>query len=194
MCWMAAIPLGMVAAGALKGSYDSSKAEGAAITSSRLSNIEQLRQMNIQNANMSLQAREKLEESTSDLTDQNLSKLQAMGAVRAAIGESGLEGNSMNRVARISEGQYVREAAKVTENYRRDYQSIFAGQLGNIESTRNQIRYSQKSETKGQSALSQAISGALGIGAAAASAFGSNASTGKGKAPISAAKGTPTGR
>ncbi|MBX9237601.1 internal virion protein B, partial [Klebsiella pneumoniae] len=75
-----------------------------------------------------------------DLTVKNLDKVEVMGAIRAAIGEGNLEGASMERISRIEEGKFIREANAVTDNYRRDYASLFAQQLGNSVSTMDLVK------------------------------------------------------
>lgn len=195
MCWMAAIPVAMAGVQALSGQAASAKAQAAEIKMMRAQSREQLKQLNIQNADMNLQQRDNLEAAQDELTAQNLQKVQAMGAIRAAIGESMLEGQSMKRVQMIAEGDYIREANKVTDNYRRDYAAIFKQQVGATESVKSQIAARNKAEPKRKSHLAQALE----VGGSMASSFASQYAAGgfdsKGtKAPISAAKGTKTGR
>lgn len=195
MCWMAAIPIAMMGAQSLSNSYASAKATGAEITAMRRQSKEQIKQMNIQNADLTLQQRDELEEAQDELTSQSLQKVQAMGSIRAAIGEGNLEGASLDRVQRITEGDYIREANKVTENYHRNYAAIFQQQVGLTESTKSQIAARNRSEPKGKSKLAQALDFGATVGSAFASQYASGAFDAKStKAPISAAKGTKTGR
>ena len=160
----------------------------------RRQSAQMIKESNIQNANASLEQKQKLEEASADLTAKNLDKVQAMGTIRAAIGEGNLEGNSMDRISRIEEGKYIREANAVTDNYRRDYASLFAQQLGNSESTIDQVKTLQKAENKGRSKLSQVLDGAAAVGSQAAAAYASGGFDSKGtKAPISKAQGTKVG-
>lgn len=170
MCWMAAIPVAMAGAQALSGAHSQAKAVAAQNKAMRLQSIEQLKQLNIQNADLSLQQRDELEAAQDQLTAGNLQKVQALGAIRAAIGESNLEGRSLERVQRVSEGDYIREANKVTENYKRDYAAIFKQQVGGTESTRSAISYRNKSEGK-YSRLQSALDVGLTVGAEAAKAY-----------------------
>lgn len=195
MCWMAAIPIAMQGAQALSSQSAANKATAAEIKMMRQQSREQLRQMNIQNADLSLQQRSNLEAAQDELTAQNLQKVQAMGSIRAAIGESNLEGASMERVKRIAEGDFIREANKVTDNYRRDYAAIFQQQIGLTESTRSQIEARNKAEPKQRSKLQNILDPLAVVGSATASAYASGAFDSKTtKAPIRAAKGTKTGR
>lgn len=195
MCWMAAIPIAMTAVQGLSSQNAANKATAAEIKMMRQQSIEQMKQMNIQNADLSLQQRSNLEAAQDELTAQNMQKVQAMGSIRAAIGEGNLEGASMERIKRISEGDYIREANKVTDNYRRDYAAIFQQQVGLTESTKSQIRARNKGEPKQKSKLATILDPLSLVTSQAASSYASGAFDSKSnQAPISAAKGTKTGR
>lgn len=196
MCWPAAIPIALAGVQAVSNQYTQSKMIAAQTAAGRRQAIELLKQTNIQNADLSLQARSKLEEASSELTSQNMQKVQAMGSIRAAIGESMLEGSSMDRIKRVTEGQFIREANMVTENYRRDYQAIFAQQLGGTQSAASQISEIYKGEQKQKSKLQMILDPLTAMGGAAASAYADGKFDSKPttKAPIVAAKGTKTGR
>ncbi|ANM45761.1 internal virion protein [Escherichia phage 64795_ec1] len=196
MCWPTAIPIALSGVQAVSNQYTQSKMIAAQTAAGRRQAIELLKQTNIQNADLSLQARSKLEEASSELTSQNMQKVQALGSIRAAIGESMLEGSSMDRIKRVTEGQFIREANMVTENYRRDYQAIFAQQLGGTQSAASQISEIYKGEQKQKSKLQMVLDPLAIMGSSAASAYASGAFDSKSttKAPIVAAKGTKTGR
>lgn len=194
MCWMAAIPIAMTAVQAIGQSRNEAKMIGLQNDQMRRQSAQMIKESNIQNANASLEQKQKLEEASADLTAKNLDKVQAMGTIRAAIGEGNLEGASMERISRIEEGKFIREANAVTDNYRRDYASLFAQQLGNSESTIDQVKTLQKAENKGRSKLSQVLDGAAAVGSQAAAAYASGGFDSKGtKAPISKAQGTKVG-
>lgn len=196
MCWAAAIPIAIAGAQAVSRQSAQAKMIAAQTAAGRRQAIELMKQTNIQNADLSLQARSKLEEASSELTSQNMQKVQAMGSIRAAIGESMLEGSSMDRIKRVTEGQFIREANMVTDNYRRDYQAIFAQQLGGTQSAASQISEIYKGEQKQKSKLQMVLDPLAIMGSSAASAYASGAFDSKStnKAPITAAKGTKTGR
>lgn len=196
MCWPAAIPIALAGAQAISSQNAQSKMIAAQTAAGRRQAMEIMKQTNIQNADLSLQARSRLEEASSELTSQNMQKVQALGSIRAAIGESMLEGSSMDRIKRVTEGQFIREANMVTENYRRDYQAIFAQQLGGTQSAASQISEIYKGEQKQKSKLQMVLDPLAIMGSSAASAYASGAFDSKSttKAPIVAAKGTKTGR
>lgn len=195
MCWVAAIPIAMAGAQALSSQNSQNQATAAQIKAMRMQSKEQLKQMNIQNADLSLQARSELETLQDDLTAHNMQKVQALGSVRAAIGEGMLEGASMERVQRVTEGDYIREANKLTDNYKRNYAAIFQQQVGLVQTTKSQIAARNKSEPKQRSKLQNILDPLAIMGSAAASQYASGGfdSTST-KAPIVAAKGTKTGR
>ncbi|YP_009966370.1 internal virion protein [Klebsiella phage SH-Kp 152234] len=194
MCWMAAIPIAMAAAQSVGNARNATKATGLQNDQMRRQSAQMIKESNIQNANASLEQKQKLEEASAELSAKNLDKVQAMGTIRAAIGEGNLEGNSMDRIQRIEEGKFIREANAVTDNYRRDYASLFAQQLGNSESTMDQVKSMQKAEGKGKSKLEQVLDPLALMGSQAASAYASGAFDSKStKAPISQAQGTKVG-
>lgn len=195
MCWMAAIPIALAGAQAVGQQNTEAKATAAQIKAMRLQSKEQIKEMNIQNADMTLQQRDELEAAQDELTSQSLQKVQALGSIRAAIGEGNLEGQSLDRVQRVSEGDYIREANKVTENYHRNYAAIFQQQVGLTESTRSAVSARNQSEPKQKSKLASILDPLAVMGSAAAQSYMAGQFDSKsGKAPISAAKGTKTGR
>lgn len=199
MCWMAAIPIAMAAVSSISQQSQQAKAIAGANDASRRQAIQMVKESNIQNANSRLEQKQLLEDASQELTAQNMQKVQTMGTIRAAIGEGMLTGNSMDRVARVEEGKFIREANVVTDQYKRDYAALFAKQLGNTQSTADQIRMMQKGEGKQKSKLAQILDPLSVVTSATASAyvagaFDSKTPSGKGPAPITAAKGTKTGR
>lgn len=141
MCEAVSISMAaMAASGAAMGAHDQAKAEGQAEDAQRKSQIEMIKQMNIANADLSLEATDKAEQARQQLTEINLQAIRNRGMVAAAIGESNIAGNSMNRIKRVTDAQSSRETMSVLDNYQRDYQTIFANQLGNVENTKAQMR------------------------------------------------------
>ena len=162
------------AAGYIKSSYDTAKAIGAQTDASRRQSAELLKQSRWDNASTNLDIRSKYEEASNEITNNNLQAMQTQGAVRAAIGESMLSGNSMDRVQRISDAEVIRANAMVSENYKRDYATLLAGSVANTESTASQVKVNQKNEQKGQSKLSQALGTGLAAGSGALNSYSAN--------------------
>ena len=172
MCYPLMIGMAaMSAASSIKGSYDTAKAIGAQTDASRRQNAELLKQARWDNASTNLDIRSKYEEASNEITNNNLQAMQTQGAVRAAIGESMLSGNSMDRIQRISDADVIRANAMVSENYKRDYASLLAGSVANIESTKSQVKVNQKNEQKGPSKLSQALDAGLAAGSGALNSY-----------------------
>lgn len=141
MCEPVSIAMAVVAvAGAAMGEHDKAKAEGQAEDAKRKSQVEMIKQMNISNADLTLQAKDKAEQANQQITEINLKSLRNRGMVAAAIGESNLSGNSMDRIKRVTDAESSREKMSVVDNYQRDYQTIFANQLGNVENTKSQLK------------------------------------------------------
>lgn len=175
MCWpLMVASAAMSAAGAAKGAHDTAKAIGAQNTAMRNQNAELMKQARWDNASTNLDIRSKYEEASDEISNNNLQALQTQGAIRAAIGEGMLGGNSMDRVQMVTSGETVRANAMVNENYKRDYASLLTGSVGNFESTKGQINANQKSEQKGESKLSQALGVGLAGGAGALNSWASH--------------------
>ena len=193
MCEPVSIGLGMLGvAGATMGASQQAKAEGAAIDAQRRQGQEMVKQMNYSDANLKMQERDLKEQQVAELTETTLNGIRNQGMVRAAVAESGLEGNSINRIERSVEADTVKERAGITESYNRDYAAIFGNRIANIENTKSAIA------GQGKIVRTSPLAHALNVATAGVSgyAMGSSlASSGakSGSAPISQAKGTSTG-
>lgn len=197
MCWTAAIPVAMSAAQGLQSNLQNQQASAAAINQSRGQQVEMIKQMNYTDANLKLKERDLVDSTVQELTQHNMNRVRNMGTIRAAIGEGMLEGNSMDRVANVTEGDFLRERQGLTDNYHRDYSVILGERISNQEQTVSQIKQMQKAEPKLKSkrsiileTLAQAAGSAGSVAAAGAFKGGSSGKA----APITAAKGTKTGR
>ncbi|QNJ57525.1 internal virion protein B [Pseudomonas phage PlaquesPlease] len=186
MCEPVSIAMASVAlVGGVMSAKEKSKAEGAAEDAQRRTAREQVKQMNMANANLSLTAQDKAEEARSQLTETNMQALRNRGTIRTAIGESGLSGNSMRRIEQSVENEASQQRMSITDNYHRDYQSIFANQIANTENT--------KSAIKGQAQVikTSGLSNALGIISSGANGYAMGSSI-KGSSK-SSSNGTPQG-
>lgn len=193
MCEPISIGLGIMAvAGTALSASQQAKAEGAAIDAQNRQSIEQVKQMNYSDANLKLNERDLKEQQVQELTETTLNGIRNQGMVRAAVAESGLEGNSMRRIERDVEGDTVKERAGITSSYDRDYAAIFGNRIANIENTKSAINGKGRIMTTSPLAHALNVASAGVAGYAAGSSIAS-ASAPKGAAPISAAKGTPTG-
>ena len=98
----------------------------------------------------------------------------------------------MNRIERDVAGQTVKERAGITESYGRDYAAIFGNRIANIENTKSAIKGQGKILRTSPLAHALNVANAGMQGYAAGSSIAASQPSG-GSAPISAAKGTPTG-
>lgn len=188
MCEPVSIGMAAVAVvGATMAASDKAKGEGAAEDAQRRSAREQVKQTNMANANLSLTAQDKQEEARKQLSQINLQATRNRGTIRAAIGESGLSGNSMKRIQNSVENEASASRMDVVDNYHRDYQSIFANQIANTENT--------KSALKGQAQVikTSGLSNALGIISAGGQGYAAGQSMKGGSKAASPSNGTPTG-
>ena len=163
MCWMVAIPLAMAAGQQIMGNQQQEQAKAAQIDQSRRQSFELVKQMNINDANTRLEARDLIDQTAQEMTTQNMTRVRNMGTIRAAIGEGNLEGKSLERVQRVTEGDMLREQQGLTENYQRDYSVLIGKRISNQEQTVSQIKSLQASEPKLKGRLEQIID-PMGIG------------------------------
>ncbi|CUR50727.1 hypothetical protein SHL_00037 [Pseudomonas phage shl2] len=188
MCEPVSIGMAAVAVvGATMGASEKAKAEGAAEDAQRRTAREQVKQTNMANANLSLSAVDKQEEARKQLSQINLQATRNRGTIRAAVGESGLSGNSMRRIQNSVENEASASRMDVVDNYHRDYQSIFANQIANTENT--------KSALKGQAQVikTSGLSNALGIISAGANGYAAGSSMKGSSKAASPSNGTPAG-
>lgn len=152
LCWMVAIPIAMAVGQQVMSSMSSNEAAAAQVDQQRRQKIEMIKQMNYNDANLKLEDRQNYENTVQELSQNNMTNVRNMGTVKAAIGESNLAGNSMDRIQRVTEGDMLRQAAGVNENYEKDYASILGKRIGNTQSTINQ--FNTMKEPKVRSSLS----------------------------------------
>lgn len=139
MCWMAAIPLALSGGQMLGQGLSDAKAKAAAIDASRKQKLELIKQMNYRDLSLQLEQKDTYDQAVTDLTTGNLNSIRNMGTIRTAIAESGLEGNSINRIQRQAEADAIRESAGIKQNYTRDYNQLLAKRYENYESTKSQV-------------------------------------------------------
>lgn len=157
MCWVAAIPIAMQGTSMLMGGMQANQAKAAQIDQGRRQSWQMIKEMNYNDANLKLESRDLIDSTVQEMTQANMNRVRNMGTIRAAIGEGMLEGNSMERVARVTEGDFLRESQGITENYQRDYSVILGKRIANRENTVSQINEINKSEPKLKGKLEQII-------------------------------------
>lgn len=163
MCWMVAIPIAMAAMQGVQSNMQGQQAAAAGIDQSRRQQAEMIKSMNYNDANLKLESRDLVDSTVQEMTQQNMNRVRNMGTIRAAIGEGNLEGQSMDRVARVTEGDFLREQQGLTDNYQRDYSVILGKRLSNQEQTVSKIKDMQASEPKLKGKLEMMLD-PLGLG------------------------------
>ena len=163
MCWVEAIPIAMQGTSMLMGGMQANQAKAAQIDQGRRQSWQMIKEMNYNDANLKLESRDLIDSTVQEMTQANMNRVRNMGTIRAAIGEGMLEGNSMERVARVTEGDFLRESQGLTENYQRDYSVILGKRIANRDNTVSQINEINKSEPRLKGKLEQIID-PLGLG------------------------------
>ncbi|UUG66320.1 internal virion protein B [Pectobacterium phage vB_PcaP_P15_PC2B6] len=175
MCWMVAIPIAMAAMQMVSSGQQANQAAASANDQSRRQALQMVKELNWKDADAQMQQQDTLDAAANQLTQNNMTNVQNMGMIRATLGESMLTGNSMNRIANVTEGDMIRANNAVSDQYTRDYASIFASRVGNRESTISQIEAMKASEAKVKGPLEQIIDPlGIGLGKAAKWATGGN--------------------
>ncbi|UZT49950.1 internal (core) protein [Enterobacter phage 01_vB_Eclo_IJM] len=181
----------MAVAGATMSASQQAKAEGAAIDAQNRQAQEMIKQMNDSDANLRMQERDLKEQQVQELTETTLNGIRNQGMVRAAVAESGLEGRSMDRIERSSrliQSKNVQASQPATVETMR----LSSEPVANIENTKSAIA------GQGKIIKTSPLAHALNVANAGMQGYmaGESLAGGKpsdGAAPISAAKGTPTG-
>ncbi|WP_426220762.1 virion core protein, T7 gp14 family [Pseudomonas sp. DWRC2-2] len=143
MCEPTSIAISMMAvsaAMAASGASDAAKSKGAMIDGQRKNQQEIIKQANMQDADTALTMVDKREEAQRQLTEVNLQALRNRGTINAAVGESGMSGNSIDRIRRSADSDASAEKMNITENYNRDYAAIFQNRVGAVENARSAVR------------------------------------------------------
>lgn len=165
MCWVAAIPIAMAAMQGASSNAQSNASVAANNDALRKQAIQQVSQMNYTDANLKMQQADANDDLRMQKTQNNMQQVRNMGTLVAAIGESGMEGNTMKRLQQVTSGDYVKQAQGLNDNYERDYAKIFGDRVSNIENSKNTIKTLQSQEGRVKGVFEQVID-PLGLGVA----------------------------
>lgn len=160
-----------LASGAM-GAKQQAKAEGAQEDARRSNMHEQITAMHRADADMNLETHDKWDEARSQLTETNLTALRNRGTMRAAIGESMMEGHSMDRLQRDVENEASREKMAILDNYDRDYATIFQNKVSNVENTKAALRGSKSAISTSKIAQALNVASSTMGGASAGASLG----------------------
>lgn len=161
---------GLGALGGFMSAKAQAQAEADQINAQRQTQREMYREANINNAQANLSLADKAEQTRQQITQVNMQALRNEGTINAAIGESMLSGNTVNRLRQAVRNEASQQVVALTDNYHRDYQSIFANEVNNVESTKSAIKGMPKIRQTSKAAL------ALGVVSSAASGYSTGAS------------------
>lgn len=167
---MMAVGAAVAVAGSAMGAKQQAKAEGAQEDARRSNIHEAASAMYRERASQNLEIQDKRDDARSQLSETNVQALKNRGVVTAAIAESGLSGNSMDRIQRDVENDASREKMSILENYDRDYATIFQNQVAGFDDTKAIYRGSKAAirTSKVAQALNVVSSGVQGASAGAA--------------------------
>ena len=112
---------------------EGAKMKGQMTDNERKQQNEIVKQANFAENDAKLSSVDKHDEARRQLTEVNLQSLRNQGTINAAVGESGLAGNSMDRIKNSVANDASAQKMNITENYERDYQAIFANRVGSSE-------------------------------------------------------------
>ena len=126
MCEPMTIMAGISMATAAIGAGEQAKAANAQETARRKNLREAVRQANYQDAALQLQEKNAYKAASAELEGVTLEQIRANGTVKTAIGESNLEGRTMERVAADVDNSFLRAAVDVQRNYETDYVNLWA--------------------------------------------------------------------
>ena len=189
-----AIPIAMAGASMASSAFGQkaqAKAAAAQADAARKQKIELVKAGNYEDANLNLQQRESWEATNAKLSDARLTAIQNMGMVNTAIAESGMEGNSMERLQRVSLLDEQRQAQSLMDENTSMQNQLWAARIGNVESTRGQVDAINGKAPK-RSVLADALEvGTAGVGGFLQGSMLTKAvgdSSKKAAAPIGAAK------
>lgn len=136
MCEPATIAMTAVAVvGSVVDGKNKQKAATAQEEARRMQKIEMMRQANVNDANLQLQDMGNYDEARELLAQANIEAIQTEASVSTAIGESMIEGKSMERVQRQTANQALHTKSDINKSYERSYYNIYAKR----EANRNQL-------------------------------------------------------
>lgn len=141
MCEPVSIGMAVVAvAGSAMSASEGAKAKGQMTDNERKQQNEIVKQANFAENDQKLAIVDKHDEARRQLTEVNLQAIRNQGIINAAIGESGMAGNSMDRLKNSVGNDASAQKMNVLENYERDYQAIFANRVGSSENAKAAVR------------------------------------------------------
>lgn len=125
MCSAAGVIGGVIGgANAYMGAKENAAEIGNQIAAQNASKLSTIKSMNYELANLSQGQRDQYAATVTQLQEASIQSIRNQGTIRAAMGDSGLEGRSMDAVMREVEGQDLRASESLKANYMDSFWSI----------------------------------------------------------------------
>lgn len=150
------------------GAKDQAKQIGEQIAAQNATKVSVVKSMNYDLANLSQEQRDQYDQAVAQLQANSINSIRNQGMIRAAFGESGLEGRSVDRVMREVEGQ----DARVADSIRGSFKDSFVG----LQSQKELTVLNADAQIKGMPKINKPSSTSVMLGIA--SSMMSGASTG----------------
>lgn len=152
----------------IAGAKDNAKQIGEQIAAQNATKVSVVKSMNYDLANLSQEQRDQYDQAVAQLQANSINSIRNQGMIRAAFGESGLEGRSVDRVMREVEGQ----DARVADSIRGSFKDSFVG----LQSQKELTVLNADAQIKGMPKINKPSSTSVVLGIA--SSMMSGASTG----------------
>lgn len=110
-------------ASAIVGARDNAKAIGEQIAAQNAQKLAMVKSLNYDLVNLSQEQRDQYDQAVAQLQANSINSIRNQGMIRAAFGESGVEGRSVDRVIREVEGQ----DSRVADSIKGSFKDSFAG-------------------------------------------------------------------
>lgn len=107
-----------------QGAKDQARQISEQIAAQNATKVQMVKTMNYDLANLSQEQRDQYDQAVAQLQGNSINSIRNQGMIRAAIGESNLEGRSMDRVLREVEGQDARVADSIRGSYKDSFQGL----------------------------------------------------------------------
>lgn len=152
--------------GSMTDSKNQNKAWAVQEEARRKQLIEAVKTSNYADASLKLAASESHKQARAELEANTMQAIKAKGTVTTAMGESNLEGRSMERVKRDTENMFLKTKGQITENYERDYHNIWIQRVENRQALISQIQGSSPAPkpsgaSQGLGAVQAGVQGAI---------------------------------
>lgn len=107
-----------------QGAKDQARQISEQIAAQNATKVQMVKTMNYDLANLSQEQRDQYDQAVAQLQGNSINSIRNQGMIRAAIGESNLEGRSMDRVLREVEGHDAQVADSIRGSFKDSFQGL----------------------------------------------------------------------